>query len=103
MSPTTRRLLIDLVIVEVVAIAVIAFAYYVWPYPPLVWKIDYAAFNGVTFITVMMAALAWMLVGYTAVSLFQVGLGLWKRISPRPPAVSPSSDGGDEADDVRPL
>lgn len=71
----------DLLLVEAGAIAMIAFAYFVWPYPPLAWQPNYALFTGVNYITVSMAAIAWVGVGYILYETVAWGARRFRRSS----------------------
>lgn len=72
----------DFIIVEVASLAVIAFAYFVWPYWPFVWEYDYSVWTTANFLTVSMAVIAWVGVGYFIVLIFQGIFNLLKRFIP---------------------
>lgn len=55
---------VQLVLAETSVVAVIAFAFFLWPFPPLVWKPSQAALNAINPGTLLMATMAWVGVGY---------------------------------------
>jgi hypothetical protein len=74
-----RRVARDLVLVELAAMLVIAFAYFIWPYPPLAWQPNYDLFYETNFITVFMAAIAWVGAGYIVYEIGTWGARLLRR------------------------
>ena len=71
MTSERRRVLVELLLVETAAVLAIAFVFFVWPYPPFVWKPNYEILNGTNPITVSVAAIAWVGVGYVAFAAFR--------------------------------